>query len=155
MQVYSIFQKSIYIELTISQLKKTGISSIFAIPLDDFDHHPQIFDTIDRSDGVSFINKGMALAVVFSTIFASRGFELRLGPIIWGLIGAGGGFLLGLLIDLLLYKLKNKPSKRREEKGYQVILVIECNKDEEKIVAKILAENGALGFAKIEQKSQE
>lgn len=153
MQIYSIFQESIYIELAISQLKETGISSIFAMPLDSFDKHPQIFDTIDHSDGLSFINKGMALAVVFSTIFASRGFELRLGPIIWGLIGAGGGFTLGLLIDMLLYKLKNKPSKRRKEKANQVILVIECNKDEQKIVTKILAENRAQGFATIEQES--
>ncbi|HZG73113.1 MAG TPA: hypothetical protein VEY51_16380, partial [Chondromyces sp.] len=132
-----------------------GITSIFAIPLDDFDEYPQIFDTIDRSDGLSFINIGMALAVVFSTIFASRGFELKLGPIIWGLIGAGGGFLLGLLIDLLLYKWKNRPSRRRKEKGKQVILVVDCNKNEERAIVKILAENRAMGFAKIEQEGQE
>ncbi len=153
MQIYSIFQDSIYIELAISQLKEKGISTIFAMPLESFDKAPQIFDTMDRSDGLSFFNKGMALSVVFSTILASRGFEMRLGPIIWGLIGAGGGFLLGLLIDLLLYKLKNKPSKQRKEIGNQVIIVIECNQEEQKMVMMILAENRALGYAVIEQES--
>ena len=153
MQIYSIFQLSIYTELVTSELKQHGISSIFAIPLDDFNEHPQIFDTINRSDGVSFINIGMCLSVVFSTILASRGFEMRLGPIIWGLIGAGGGFLLGLLIDLLLYKLRNKPSKQRKEIGNQVIIVIECNQEEQKMVMMILAENRALGYAVIEQES--
>ncbi|MBT2757642.1 hypothetical protein J7E71_17265 [Mesobacillus foraminis] len=155
MQIYSIFQQSIYMELAISQLKESGFSSIFAIPLEEFENHPKILDTIDRSDGHSYINKGMALAVVFSTIFASRGFEFRLGPIIWGLIGAVGGFILGLIIDLLLYKWKNKPLTRRKGRGNQVILVIECNRNERKYVTEILAENGALGFAAIEQDSQE
>lgn len=151
MQIYSIFQLSIYTELVTSELKQHGISSIFAIPLDDFNEHPQIFDTINRSDGVSFINIGMCLSVVFSTILASRGFEMKLGPIIWGLIGAGGGFFIGFFIDLFLYKWKKGPSKRRKEEGNLVILVVECKKEEEIIVFKILANNRALGLAKLNQ----
>lgn len=151
MQIYATFEHSTYIELAITHLQQVGITDIFAVPLDEINDHPQLFDTIHRSDGVSFINKGLALSVVFSTILASRGFLLDWGPIFWGLIGAAGGFLLGLAIDLSLYKFKQKRKtvSGRKKICSEIIVIINCNDQQDNIVTDILVKNKALGLAKI------
>ncbi|MEC2078503.1 hypothetical protein [Metabacillus fastidiosus] len=153
MQIYATFEHSIYTELALTHLQQVGITDIFAVPLDEINDHPKIFDTIHRSDGVSFINKGIALSVVFSTILSSRGFLWEWGPIIWGLIGAGGGFLLGLAIDLCLYKFihKRKIVSGRKKIYSEIIVIINCNDQQAHIVTDILTKNRALGLAKIKK----
>lgn len=151
MQIYANFEHSTSVELAITHLQKVGITDIFAVPLDEINSHPQIFDTIHRSDGVSFINKGIALSVVFSTILASRGFIWDWGPIIWGLIGAVGGFLLGLIIDLLIYMCKKKRNivGTRKNIRSEVFVIINCHDQQDEMVTDILKKNQALGLAKI------
>ena len=149
MQIYATFDHSLYVELTIAKLEKAGIHNIFAVPLDNPPEKPKLFDTIHRSDGESLINTGIFLAVIFSVIGASRGFELKLGPIYWGLIGAGTGLIVGFLIDWL--RVLRKRKKHRLKKGNQaeLILIIECTDEEGKQVEKILWDNLAFGVAKI------
>ncbi|MBT2734780.1 hypothetical protein [Bacillus sp. ISL-7] len=149
MQIYATFEHSTYVELAITHLQQVGITDIFAVPLDEINDHPQIFDTIHRSDGVSFINKGIALSVVFSTVLSSRGFLWEWGPIIWGLIGAAGGFLLGLALDLVIYKLKEKKKTAggRKKISSEIIVIINCHDQQDKSVTDILTKNRALGLA--------
>lgn len=84
MQIYSTFDHSIQLELAITQIEKLEVTTIFAVPLDKGAGDILLFDTMHESDGLSFINKGLFLAVIFSVIGASRGFILELGPIFWG-----------------------------------------------------------------------
>lgn len=150
MQIFSTFDHSPYLELAISKLEEEGYD-IFAVPLDSRTEAPKLFDTLHQSDGISLINKGMFLAVIFSVIGASRGFVLEWGPIYWGLIGAGAGFIIGFIIDLLLFKIKNRKTKLLKKKNKSdVILIIECKEEEGKIVEKILWEHLALGVGKVE-----
>ncbi len=150
MQFIATFDHSSYLEIVIKKLENQGVHEIFAIPLDNRKVTPKLFDSIHQSDGVSLINKGMFLAVVFSVIAASRGFILEWGPIIWGLIGAGGGFSLGFAIDWLKYKTKNKNQNLPKGKRSEVILVIECQREKANVVEDILWECLAFGVAKID-----
>ncbi|MFT8321316.1 MAG: hypothetical protein ABF649_10450 [Bacillus sp. (in: firmicutes)] len=149
MQIYATFDHSIHVELVITKLQKIGVSNLFAVPLDNSPQELKLFDTIHRSDGDSLINKGMILAVIFSVITASRGFNLKWGPIYWGLIGAIAGFIFGVLIDVFLHRRKNKTRRKRKNKQAEVILIIECKEEEAKQVEKIIWEHFAFGFAKI------
>ncbi|MGG1069004.1 hypothetical protein ABE178_04135 [Priestia megaterium] len=104
MQVFATFEHSTNIELAISELEQKGIDDLYAVPLDNRTEERKLFDTIHRSDGVSLSQTGLFLAVIFSTIGASRGFVLDWGPIYWGLIGAFFGFVLGFSFDFFCSK---------------------------------------------------
>ncbi len=154
MQVFATFDHSPYLEQAIRNLEKQGIKDIFAVPLDNRTEDLKIFDSIHSSDGITLINKGMVLAVMFSVLGASRGFILEWGPIYWGLIGAGGGFLLGFIIDLVLVKIKNIKRPLKGKKS-EVILIIECKEEEGKQVETILWDHLALGVARVKGAGEE
>lgn len=149
MQIYATFEHSTFIEVAISQLEEKGVQNIFAVPLDNRVEERKLIDTIHRSDGVSLTQTGLFLAVIFSTIGASRGFILDWGPIYWGLIGAAFGFLVGFLFDLIVQKRHIKKEKALKGKGSEVILIVDCEESKKEQVEKLLWDNLALGVAKI------
>jgi hypothetical protein len=148
-QVFATFEHSTFIELAITKLEGKGINDIFAVPLDNRTEERQLFDTIHRADGVSFIGKGMALAVVFSVIGSSRGFVMEWGPIFWGLIGAASGFILGVIIDLYINKVYRKKKRLLRGKNSEIILIIQCEESQVEWVENVLWEHLALGLAKV------
>ena len=152
MQIFATFEHTKYLELGITELQENGITDIFAVPLKKVNVRTSIIDSLNHSDGRSFLDKGFALAVVLSTILASKGFELEWGPIYWGLIGAVSGIIIGLVIEIILYEWKNKKKQIklvRNEKNGEVILIINCQLKDEKLVSDILTRNLALGLAKV------
>ncbi|EDL66696.1 hypothetical protein [Bacillus sp. SG-1] len=149
MQIFATFDHSQYLEIAISKLEQRGITDIFAVPLDNRTEMPRLFDSLHRSDGISLINKGMFFAVLFAVIGASRGFILEWGPIYWGLIGAGSGFLLGFIIDLIQVFIKRKKTKLLKGKSSEVIMIINCSEEDSDEVVKILWDNLSLGVAKV------
>ncbi|MGW9019836.1 hypothetical protein, partial [Priestia megaterium] len=110
MNIIASFDRSVYLELALTALKENGIpkEQILAVPLDKRTEERKLFDTIHKSDGISLFDLGASLAVVFSVFGASYGFIATWGPIIWGLIGTAGGFLIGFLIDLFITKRRNQ-----------------------------------------------
>ncbi|MBD8069356.1 hypothetical protein [Bacillus sp. PS06] len=151
MQLFSTFEHTNFIEMAIVTLEKKGIQKekIFVLPLDNRTEDHQIFDTMHRSDGTSLIDIGAALSTAFAVIFASIGFELKWGPIYWGLIGAAGGFLLGFVIRLFTEKVNKK--KQRLKKGFhsEIILIVDCEESQGELVENILFTHYALGVAKV------
>ncbi|GGE52374.1 hypothetical protein GCM10011391_34050 [Pullulanibacillus camelliae] len=149
MQIVATFEHSIQLEMAISKMEQMGINDIFAIPMDNRPEQPRLFDTIHRSDGISLFSTGMILAVFFSVIGASRGFALNWGPIYWGLIGAGFGFIVGFCIDLFRQTRKKKRHREIRGKKTEVVLIIECKDSDGQEVEKILWEQLAVGVGKV------
>lgn len=147
MQVFSTFDHSIYLELAIVALERSGIpkSQILAIPLEIKDDQFLIFDSIHQSDGISLFDIAAGLATAFAVIGASLGFILTWGPIYWGLIGAASGFIIGFLINFIYYKFVKKRSKQAQ--GAEVILIVECIPEQTDHVIKILKTNFSKGLA--------
>lgn len=149
MQIFATFEYSTFVELVISKLEEEDIKDIFAVPLDNRTEERKLLDTIHHSDGVSLNGKGMGLAVIFSVIGASRGFILEWGPIYWGLIGAVSGLVVGVCIDLYIYKIHKRKKRILKGKNSEVILIIQCNESQGDFVERILWDHLALGLAKI------
>ncbi|WML58813.1 hypothetical protein [Neobacillus sp. PS2-9] len=151
MQIFSTFETTGFLELAITTLEKKGIKkeNIFAVPLDNRTEERKLFDSLHRSDGTTLIDIGMALATACSVITASIGFKLSWGPIYWGLIGAAGGFLIGLLIRLFIEKVIKK--RKRQLKGIhsEIILIIECEETQAEAVEGVLWDNFAIGVSKV------
>jgi hypothetical protein len=151
MQFFSSFEHTTHLEMVITDLEEKGIKKdqIFAVPLQNRRTEHQYFDTIHYSDGVSFINKGAIFATAFSVIGASRGFVLEWGPIYWGLIGAVSGFIVGILIDLFIHIVVKKKPPFKKGKCTEVILIIDCERTQEKMIEDLLWHHHALGVAKV------
>ncbi|MNC19409.1 hypothetical protein D3C75_673400 [compost metagenome] len=150
MQILATFEHTVYLEMALSQLKERGISDLFALPLDNRMEERRLFDSLHHSDGASLMGKGMVLAALLSVVGASRGFELEWGPVYWGLIGAGSGFLIGFLIDLLIQKVFKKRKRLLKGKRSEVILIVNCEEKEADWIEPLLWDHLALGLAKIE-----
>jgi hypothetical protein len=150
MHVISSFEQSTYLELAINQLQLKGINKeqIAAVPLEQLTIERKLFDTIHQTDGISLLDGAAVLATVFSVLGASFGFELKWGPIIWGLLGLVFGAGLGFLLDLFIRKRK---SKKRQAKNFntEVVLIVHCEESEFKMVKEILSEHKALAIGKL------
>lgn len=152
-QLFSTFDNNIFLEMAISTLEKRGIKKedIFAVPLDNPNDKQKLFDSLHKSDGTSLIDIGMGLATALSVIGVSVGFGLTWGPIVWGLISAAVGFLIGVgirIVNELVFK-KRKRSRSLKGKNAEVILIINCEDRQGEIVENILWEHFALGVAKV------
>lgn len=153
LQVFATFELSIYLELAVSKIEKLGIKKedIFAVPLDNRVEDRKLFDSIHRSDGISLIDLGFALATAFSVVTSSIGFKLAWGPIYWGLIGAFGGFVIGFFFKLVYLKVVKKQQRVLKGKHAELILIINCQESEGEVIEEILWDHFALGVAKIKR----
>lgn len=152
LQVFSTFEHSTHLELAINELEKSGVAkeNIFAVPLTNRKVERRIFDSIHNSDGISLMSTGAALGTAFSVVGASIGFKLQWGPIYWGLIGVIGGFLLGFIIDLFIYKVIKKQKRLIRGKIGEVILIVECQENQADNIESILWHHLALGTARVQ-----
>lgn len=149
MLVIATFENSMFIELAITALEQQNISKekILAAPLDKRTEPRQLFDTIHRADGFSMFDGAAILGTCLMLLGAIYGYVLEWGPIIWGIIGAVSGLLLGFLIKLLLLK-KGKGSKNKNITS-EVVLMIRCDDHQWETVEKTLWDHEALGMTKL------
>lgn len=148
MFVIATFENSIFIELAITELEQNGIPNekILAAPLDKRSEPRKLFDTIHRADGLSLFDASSMLGTCFMLLGAIYGYVLKWGPIIWGIIGAVSGMLLGFLIKLLIVKRSKSGAKNITS---EIVLMIRCEEHQWESIEKIIWENNALGITRI------
>ncbi|WP_419955041.1 hypothetical protein ACN6MT_05540 [Neobacillus niacini] len=148
MFVIATFENSIYIELAITALEEQGISKelILAAPLDKRKELRNLFDTIHKSDGFSLFDGPAILGTCLMLLGAIYGYELKWGPILWGIIGAVSGILLGFLIKMLMLKKSKRGGKHITS---EIVLMVRCEDQKGELVEKILWDHLALGLTKI------
>jgi hypothetical protein len=148
MLVIATFENSLFIEMAISALEQKGIpkEKIFAAPLDKRKEPRQLFDTIHRADGISLFDAGAILGTCFMLLGAIYGYVLKWGPIIWGIIGALSGIVIGILIKLWLVKKNNKGTKKISS---EIVLMIRCEEYQWDSVEQMLWDNLALGVTHV------
>ncbi|QGQ94039.1 hypothetical protein EHS13_03490 [Paenibacillus psychroresistens] len=149
MHVVSSFDHTIYLELAITALVEEGIpkEDIFAVPLDKKKEKRKMFDTIHASDGISLFDSGIALGTALAVIGSSYGFIIVGGPILWGVIGALAGFLIGFIIDIF-YKAE-KTNNPRVGKSTEVFVIVNCSKHQVSMVEDILWTHFAFGVSHV------
>ena len=151
MYIVATFGYNANLELAITEMQMKGIAKekILASPLDKRQEERRLFDTLHYSDGLSLIDLAAMLGTIFMLFGSIYGFELKWGPIWWGLIGLGFGAGLGFIIKLYTTR-KNAKYKLKEGQISEVVLIIECNKDEADMVKSTLWSNNALGVSAVE-----
>ncbi|TLS51097.1 hypothetical protein FE782_17060 [Paenibacillus antri] len=144
-QIVATFEHSPFVEMAIHDLEKLGVPSrqIVALPMENLDSHTHIVDSIHRVDGRSILDGAMMGGTIFAVLGVIYGFVWHWGPVIWGLLGLGGGFLLGLLIELAVNKKKLKlfPTRKSE-----VMVEVTCDASQQKQLIQVLKSRKANGF---------
>ncbi|WP_309122579.1 hypothetical protein [Paenibacillus sp.] len=153
MQIFATFQYSLFLEIAMTELKQKGITDIYAIPLDLRKEEPRLMDGLHRSDGATLLDKGFILAFVFATVGASKGFVWKWGPVVWGLIGAATGILLGVLINVVVYYIRNSKQRQQKNTGKtgEVIIIVTCEEHQLREAEQILWDHFALGVARTKE----
>ncbi|MFD2043005.1 hypothetical protein ACFSTA_01645 [Ornithinibacillus salinisoli] len=151
MYVIATFENSIFIELAIGALEQKGIKkeNILAAPLDKRTEPRRLFDTIHRADGISMFDAAAIIGTCGMLLGAIYGYVLTWGPIIWGIIGAVAGLLIGFLIKMLIIKRDKSKSNNIIS---EIVLIIHCEDHQWGTVEQILWENTALGISRVENK---
>ncbi|MBM7589101.1 hypothetical protein [Brevibacillus fulvus] len=151
-QILATFDHSPFVEMAIHDIEKLGVpaQNIVALPLENLDSQIHIIDTIHRVDGRSILDGAMMGGTIFAVLGAIYGFVLYWGPIIWGLIGLAGGFLLGLIIEIALKKRKKLRifTSRRSE----VIIEVTCQASLQNQLIAVLKSRNADGFVIMPQR---
>ncbi|CAM3169514.1 hypothetical protein SPSP110954_06780 [Sporolactobacillus spathodeae] len=137
MQILALFEHSLSIEIVLSALMQKDINKnyIGVFPLDQPPHSTKrSIDDVQRRMDLGFI-----LATAAGAIGASIGFNLNLGPIIWGIATSVGGFLSGYLINVIL-------GKRKKKTEPQIILVVHCPKSKTEEICHLLWDYQSIGL---------
>lgn len=145
--VFSTFEHSMNIELAISELMQHGIpkEQVVAVPLNKRVGGTALYDTMHRTDGISSFDGAAMLGTACMVLGTVYGFVWHWGPIIWGLIGLIAGGAAGFTADYIITKRNRK--KAGQARKEEVILIVDCEKDQALVVEKIFWENAALGVA--------
>lgn len=144
-QITATFEHSPFVEMVIHDIEKLGVppENIVALPLENLESETYILDSIHRVDGRSILDGAMVSATVFMLLGTIYGFIWHWGPVIWGLIGLIGGFILGLLIELAFNKKKiNVFASRKSE----VIMQVTCHSSMQDHLIKVLKKRKANGY---------
>lgn len=147
--VIATFEHNANLELALTELEENGIARdrLLAVPLEKRKEKKMLFDSIHRSDGHSTLDLGAILGTCLMLLGAIYGFELAWGPILWGLIGAVSGILLGIAAKYFIIMRLNSGKYRRI--ASEVVVMIRCEEQQWETVEQILWDNTALGVSKL------
>lgn len=150
MYIISTFEHSIYLELAITAIEMKGIKkeNILAVSMDKRREQKRLFDTMYSSDGLSLLDLAMILGVLFGVFGSVYGFVLKWGPLICGLIGIFIGMALGFTIRMVVTK--RYINREKDDRGTEVVLIIECLENQLEMLRNILWEHKALGVSKLD-----
>ena len=153
MYLIASFHYCMHTEIAIAKIEELGIKKeqILAVPLEIRGEIRNIFDTIHHADGVSMLDGGAILGTACMVLGVIYGFVLEWGPIIWGLLGLGGGFLIGFLLDLLFTRVRHSKQKRNDKDG-ELFLMVQCDPHQAEQVKNTLWDHLALGVAVLPEK---
>ncbi|MCQ6278613.1 hypothetical protein [Bacillus sp. EB600] len=145
MHFISTFNHNAFLELALSDLEQNGIGkeNIFAAPLDKYSNNGQDIKMVHQ-EGASKYELSFIFASIFMLLGSIYGFILAWGPIIWAGIGLVVGAILGLVTSYFIKKADWQQKKGQTE----VILIVECEKQQSEVVEQILWQHKALGLTK-------
>lgn len=141
MLIISIFHQSIELEQALAELEATFVSRENILVA--------FMDGSGTNRGVKEYNPhpfeiGMCTATAGAVIGASCGFELTLGPILLGIIGAIVGYVLGA--GIYLWIKKGKAFKQPLE---EVTVIIECKEEQSTHINELLWKYQAISVGQV------
>jgi hypothetical protein len=150
--IISTFEHSIEVEQALAVIEKLGIesASIMTVMMDNNEEQSDNGMTNHPNKKTLGFEVGMACATGLSVLGISFGFITRWGPIIWGLIAAICGFILGYSLTQLLQSNHFKQVLKKKERLPELAVIIKCKESHYPDVRRVLREYRALSVGTIQ-----
>lgn len=148
MYIVATFEQTIQLEMALTALEQQGIAPerILAVPINKKSRPSGKIDSLHHADGFATMDVAAILGTCLMLLGAIYGFELAWGPILWGIIGAVSGIILGLVYKIGLAKKRKGVPKRVSS---EVVLMIRCEERDGDRVEHILWQHNVLGLARL------
>ncbi len=143
MLVIGIFSNDMCVARALLDMENAGIGKdrLLVVPMDASEKEANA-GTFDPIAGLSSVEVGIAVATACAVVCISRGFVMAWGPIVWGVIGAAGGFAIGFSIHQSI--MKRKRTVFRKDRKSELTVIVECEERERQKVLDALWNNNAM-----------
>ncbi|MBD2870304.1 hypothetical protein [Paenibacillus arenilitoris] len=160
MLIVGTFNHCTELELALSLLERNGIdkSRIMVVPMDLNRDSKSAYSPRIATDAERAFEVGMAFATAMSVIGVSIGFGLKLGPLLWGVIFAFGGFLVSFGLTIGIKRAIRRKRSRLSGKTAatyvkktnrpELTVLIECEEERAEHVSRILWEHEAISVGR-------
>ncbi|OAS16389.1 hypothetical protein [Paenibacillus oryzisoli] len=151
MLIISTFEHSIEVEEALAVLEHMGVprNEIMTVMMDNYMDIPDNnYNSNPNKKSLAF-EVGMATATAFTVIGICIGFIMYLGPIIWGVMCAIGGFSIGYCITRFLQTRVFKHVLRKKVQLPELAVIIQCQEERYREITHVLWESQALSVGKI------
>jgi hypothetical protein len=142
MLIVSTFEHTLQLEQALAVLEKIGVDkeSILVVPMDQYDKNPYQLAIRAEDIKVRGFEVGTAFATGLGVIGASVGFQLKWGPIAWGLIYAFIGLFIGFgAVILNRIRKGERPIARSPRRPQpEIVVIIHCREAKSAEVRNIL-----------------
>lgn len=143
MLVIGIFPNDMGAAQALLDMENAGIGKdrLLVVPMDASAEEAKT-ESFNPIAGQSSVEAGIAVATACAVVCISRGFVMAWGPIVWGMIGAFGGFAIGFSVHRLIMKRRRK--RTRADRSSELTVIVECEEPERQKVLDSLWNNNAL-----------
>ncbi|NQX58419.1 hypothetical protein [Paenibacillus qinlingensis] len=151
MLIISTFEHSIEVEEALAVLENMGLprNEIMTIMMDNYMEIPDHNYNSNPNKKTLAFEVGMASSTALTVIGISVGFILYWGPIIWGIIAAICGFIIGYCVTRFIQIKLLKHVIRKKERLPELAVIIQCHEGRVQEVQHVLWEYQALSVGKI------
>lgn len=146
MYIIALFDHSLKVELAIKELESHDVQrdSILVLSVDKTSMEKKYLDPFN-ADGLNLFIPA-SIGMISMLLGSIYGFVLEWGPIIWALIGLISGSVIGILLDIIWKKKKDKQTLKHH--NVDVILMIKTPKEQIETVETILKQHHTIGTSK-------
>ncbi|MBD3922530.1 hypothetical protein H8B09_27505 [Paenibacillus sp. PR3] len=147
MHIIAAFEPSDDLEMAILALERDGIDRkhIAAVPMESTAAKRNLLHIVHRGGGNGAFDAAAVIGTICSVLGASFGFDLKWGPILWGLIGLAIGATIGYILNKAFANRGNQATPSSSVKA-SVVLIVRCEASEWRAVNEILRQFSAISI---------
>lgn len=153
MHIIAAFEPSDDLEMAILALERDGIdrNHIAAVPMESTAAKPHLLHTIYRGSGSGAFDAAAVVGTICSVLGASFGFDLKWGPVLWGLIGLAIGSIIGYILNKVFANRGNQATPSASVKA-SVVLIVRCHESEWRAVNETLRQFSAISIGTLNRR---
>lgn len=143
MLVIGIFPNDMGAAQALLDMENAGIGKdrLLVVPMDASAEEAES-GSFNPIAGQSSVEAGIAGATACAVVCISRGFVMAWGPIVWGMIGAAAGFVVGFTAHQMIMKRRRR--RIRADRSSELTVIVECEEPERRTVLEAFWNNNAL-----------
>lgn len=154
MLILSTFEHSLEIEEALAVLEHMGIGRqrIMLVAMDNPIRLSAPCAVQASSRATLAFEVGMAAATALSVIGICYGFVLVWGPIIWGILTALAGFIIGFGITRWVQNAREAAGIKMKGRIPELTLIVRCPEEQLQDVCRVLSQYHALSVGQIQER---